>query len=83
VACLEDRPLCLFDEWAADQDPGFKEIFYHEILPDLQRKGKTVFVITHDDRYFHVADRIIRLDYGKIAADETQHAEMMAESRSA
>lgn len=66
AACLEDRPVLVFDEWAADQDPAFKEIFYHEILSELRDAGKTVIVISHDDRYFHVADRIIRLENGQI-----------------
>jgi putative ATP-binding cassette transporter len=67
TAYLEDRPFYLFDEWAADQDPLFKEIFYCQLLPDLKRRGKTVLVITHDDKYFHLADRLIRLDYGRVA----------------
>ncbi|WP_071188201.1 cyclic peptide export ABC transporter [Trichormus sp. NMC-1] len=66
TAYLEDRPIYLFDEWAADQDPIFKEIFYTQLLPELRKKGKTILVISHDDRYFHLADRIIKLDYGKI-----------------
>jgi len=66
TAYLEDRPIYLFDEWAADQDPTFKEVFYLELLPQLKKRGKTVFVISHDDRYYHVADRIIRLDYGQV-----------------
>jgi putative pyoverdin transport system ATP-binding/permease protein len=66
TAYLEDRPIYLFDEWAADQDPNFKDIFYKELLPSLRDKGKTVIAITHDDRYFDGADRIIKLDYGKI-----------------
>lgn len=70
TAYLEDRPIYLFDEWAAGQDPVFKEVFYHQILPDLKAKGKTVFVISHDDHYYHVADRIIKLDYGKIEYDQ-------------
>jgi len=70
TAYLEDRPIYLFDEWAADQDPTFKAIFYLEILAELKARGKTVFVITHDDHYFHVADRIIKLDYGRIDADQ-------------
>lgn len=68
-AYLEDRPIYLFDEWAADQDPQFKEVFYLELLPGLQRRGKTVFVITHDDHYFHLANRIIKLDCGRIESD--------------
>ncbi|MEJ1929860.1 cyclic peptide export ABC transporter [Nostoc sp. NIES-2111] len=66
TAYLEDRPIYLFDEWASDQDPLFKDFFYTKLLPQLQSKGKTVLVISHDDRYFHLADRIVKLDYGKI-----------------
>src|SRR5205085_11904517 len=71
TAYLEDRPFYLFDEWAADQDPHFKNVFYTQLLPDLKARGKTVLVITHDDKYFDVADRIIKLDYGKLAEAET------------
>lgn len=67
-AYLEDRPVYLFDEWAADQDPVFREIFYRDLLPDLRGKGKAVIVISHDDRYFHLADEIMRLENGKIVA---------------
>jgi len=69
TAYLEDRPVYLFDEWAADQDPVFKNFFYHHILPELKQRGKTVFVITHDDQYYGVADRLIKLDYGQIIHD--------------
>ena len=69
TAYLEDRSIYLFDEWASDQDPIFKKTFYKELLPELKSKGKTVFVISHDDRYFEVADRIIKLDYGQVIED--------------
>ncbi|HEX8335417.1 MAG TPA: hypothetical protein VF621_01725, partial [Pyrinomonadaceae bacterium] len=55
----------VFDEWAADQDPYFKDIFYTQLLPELKSRGKTVLVISHDDRYYHIADRVIKLDYGR------------------
>jgi putative ATP-binding cassette transporter len=66
TAYLEDRPVYLFDEWAADQDPVFREIFYLHILPELKRRGKSVVVISHDDRYYGGADRVVKLDAGVI-----------------
>lgn len=67
LACvLEDRPILVLDEWAADQDPRFKEIFYRELLSELRARGKTIIAITHDERYFDVADRVIRLDDGQL-----------------
>jgi putative pyoverdin transport system ATP-binding/permease protein len=66
TAYLDDRPIYLFDEWAADQDPFFREVFYQQILPELKKRDKAVLVISHDDRYFHLCDRLIKLDYGQI-----------------
>jgi putative ATP-binding cassette transporter len=66
TAMLEDRPFYVFDEWAADQDPQYKEVFYGELLPELRARGKGVIVVTHDDRYFHVGDRVLKLEEGKI-----------------
>lgn len=71
TAYLEDRPIYLFDEWASDQDPVFKEIFYTQLLPELKSRGKTVLVISHDDRYFHLAERIVKLDYGQVEYDKS------------
>ncbi|MGY0498907.1 ATP-binding cassette domain-containing protein [Nocardia sp. FBN12] len=67
TALLEDRQIYVFDEWAADQEPRFRDVFYHEILTDLKRRGKTVIVITHDDRYFDCADQLVKLDLGLVA----------------
>lgn len=69
TAYLEDRPIYMFDEWAADQDPVFKEIFYTQLLAELKNRGKTVLVISHDDRYFYLADRIVKLEYGKVKVE--------------
>jgi putative pyoverdin transport system ATP-binding/permease protein len=72
TAYLEDRSIYIFDEWAADQDPYFKQVFYFNLLPELKANGKKVLVITHDDRYFHLADRTIKLANGKIEYDQLE-----------
>src|SRR5436309_2947084 len=69
TAYLEDRLIYVFDEWPADQDPHFKAVFYLQLLPELKAKGKTVFVISHDDRYYHIADRLIKLEEGQVVSD--------------
>ncbi len=66
AAYLEDRPIYVFDEWAADQDPQFRSVFYTQLVPELQAAGKTVLVITHDTRYYDLADRLLRLEDGKL-----------------
>ncbi len=66
VAMLEGRPVYIFDEWAAEQDPEFRNHFYVSLLPSLRAGGKTVIAVTHDDHYFHIADRVVKLEYGKI-----------------
>jgi putative ATP-binding cassette transporter len=66
VSILEDKPIHVFDEWAADQDPIFRRKFYREILPELKRQGKTVIAVTHDDHYFDAADRRLQMDGGQL-----------------
>lgn len=67
VTYLEDRPIYLFDEWAADQDPEFRLFFYDTLLPDVKQRGKCVIAITHDDRYFNHADKVIKMELGRIS----------------
>jgi putative ATP-binding cassette transporter len=76
TAYLEDRPIYIFDEWAADQDLEFRDFFYYEILSGLKRRKKTVIVISHDDRYFHLADRLVKLECGRVVegAPDLKHA---------
>lgn len=75
IAYLEDRPAYIFDEWAADQDPEFREFFYKELLPQLKEKGKAVIAITHDDRYFDEADKHIKMEIGKIVSCKVKKSE--------
>ena len=64
VSIVEDKALYVFDEWAADQDPQFKDVFYRQILPYLKAKGKAIVVISHDDRFFDIADQLLVMEFG-------------------
>ena len=75
TAYLENRPIYVFDEWAADQDPTFRKVFYEELIQDLKAEGKTILVITHDDRYFHLADRHFEMRDGRMAERDSQKKE--------
>ena len=66
VSCLEDKPMVIFDEWAAEQDPESRYYFYNDLLPMLKKQGKGIIVITHDDRYFNLADKMMKLESGKL-----------------
>lgn len=66
VTALEDRPIVVLDEWAAEQDPSFRRSFYRTLLPELAARGKLVLVVSHDDAYFDVADVIVQMEEGKV-----------------
>jgi putative pyoverdin transport system ATP-binding/permease protein len=74
VGRMSDRQVYVFDEFAADQDPEFRIYFYSEILPELKRQGKTVIAVTHDDRWFNAGDRLIKMEYGRIASAQATKA---------
>jgi putative pyoverdin transport system ATP-binding/permease protein len=75
---LEDSPIYLFDEWAADQDPAYRLFFYRTLLPQMKMSGKIIIAITHDDHYFDVADKVYKMDEGKLAIySERQMQEMV------
>jgi putative ATP-binding cassette transporter len=65
VALLEKKKFIVLDEWAADQDPEFRQEFYQQIIPKLRALGKTVIAITHDDQYYELADQVIYLENGQ------------------
>ncbi|GGC77036.1 multidrug ABC transporter permease/ATP-binding protein [Vreelandella lutescens] len=67
LAIAEERDILLLDEWAADQDPQFRRLFYRELLPHLKAMGKTVFAISHDDSYFVHADRLLEMSKGQLS----------------
>lgn len=65
AALLENKPVLVLDEWAADQDPHYRRVFYEQILPQLRDAGKIVICVTHDDRWFGLADQILHMDEGR------------------
>jgi putative pyoverdin transport system ATP-binding/permease protein len=71
VERISERQIYVFDEFASDQDASFRRYFYRELLPALKRQGKTVVAVTHDERWFDVADRVIKLEYGRIVEVRT------------
>jgi putative ATP-binding cassette transporter len=76
-ALLEEKPILVLDEWAADQDPHFRKYFYENLLPRLKQEGKTIIAVTHDDAYFKYADRILKFDYGQIVKDFKVNGEIL------
>ena len=67
LAVAEQRDILLLDEWAADQDPQFRRVFYLELLPQLRALGKTIVAISHDDHYFEHADRLLEMHQGTLS----------------
>jgi putative ATP-binding cassette transporter len=71
AAVLEDKPIYIFDELAADQDPHFRKYFYEVLLQDLKKQGKTIIAVTHDDKYFQMADRVLKMESGQLVSVQT------------
>src|SRR5580698_1368962 len=65
VCLLEHKPVYVFDEFAADQDPTFRRKFYEELLPRLKGQGATIIAVTHDDQYFDHCDRRVHMVEGR------------------
>jgi putative ATP-binding cassette transporter len=80
IAILEDRPIYVLDEWAAHQDPYLRRYFYETLVPEMRAAGKTVIAISHDARFFHLADRRLHLVDGRlIAAPADERAPVTSE----
>lgn len=82
LSLLEDRPAYVFDEFAADQDPDCKDLFYREVLSHLKARNKLVIVITHDTRYFRYADFVLTLERGRSPVMSPSPAVSTSNSRS-
>jgi len=66
TSLLEDKEIYIYDEVAADLDPEFRDQFYYELLPELKGRGKTIFVVSHDQQYWLVPDRLLNFRDGQL-----------------
>jgi ABC-type siderophore export system fused ATPase/permease subunit len=69
MALLERKPILILDEWAAEQDPKNRALFYQEWLEEIRAMGKTIIAVSHDDDFYYEADRVIKFDFGRIVSD--------------
>jgi putative ATP-binding cassette transporter len=69
IALMENKPILVLDEWAQDQDPYFRKKFYTEIIPLLKQAGYSILAVTHDDKYYGCADRLYKMDEGRLVAE--------------
>ncbi|MCF2859118.1 cyclic peptide export ABC transporter [Pseudoalteromonas sp. SMS1] len=75
ISLFEDSEIYVFDEWAADQDKTFRDFFYQYFLKELQKRGKTLIVISHDLEYFDNADRVLEFKDGNLWYDSQTDAQ--------
>lgn len=65
---IAHNPKILFaDEPTANLDNESSRVVM-DIFAKLHKAGQTIVMVTHEDEYGHVADRIVRLDDGKIVS---------------
>ena len=66
TSIVENKSIYVYDEVAADLDPEFRDEFYYRLLGRLKAMGKTVFVVSHDQQYWLVADRLLNFQDGQL-----------------
>jgi putative ABC transport system ATP-binding protein len=73
-ALAGDPDLILADEPTASLDGANGQEVMQLLRQLTSQRGKTAVVVTHDARIFHFADRILRLDGGRIVPDAEEPA---------
>jgi hypothetical protein len=48
----EDKPIYVFDEWAADQDPHFRQYFYETLLPSFKKEKHKIIDVPFFTRFY-------------------------------
>jgi putative ABC transport system ATP-binding protein len=67
-AMANDPPIILADEPTGNLDSASGEMIM-EILSDLNKSGRTIFVVTHDPRMSRYADRVVNMLDGTILVE--------------
>jgi cyclic peptide transporter len=75
LALMENKPILILDEWAAEQDPQNRRHFYTKWIQAIRDSGKTVIAVSHDDDFYHQADRVVKFSYGRIVEETSPAAE--------
>lgn len=65
-ALLRDTPVLLLDEPTAGLDPAAEQRLVTGLL--AATRGRTLIMVTHQRRLARLADRVLRLDQGRIVA---------------
>lgn len=72
-ALAGDPALILADEPTAALDAS-NGMAVMEMLRELAKtEGKTVLTVTHDNRIFHLADRVVHMEDGQLLNEERNH----------
>jgi nitrous oxidase accessory protein len=73
VALLDDPPILMLDEPAANLDPVARSSFY-QLLLELKAAGKTLIFTSHRmEEVSLLADRVLGLDGGRLRRDGPPH----------
>ena len=71
---LAHNPKVLFaDEPTANLDNESSKTIM-KLFKEVHKQGQTIIMVTHEEEYSHLSERVVVLDDGKIISDKKRHA---------